>query len=49
VIDLFFPFYQHLVGRIILSFEDDCGYPSWIDDIVYLSRSNNLIEFTDRI
>jgi hypothetical protein len=49
VIDLFFPFYQHLVGRIILSFEDDCGYPSWIDDIVYLSRNNNLIEFTDRI
>jgi hypothetical protein len=49
VIDLFFPFYQHLVGRIILSFEDDCGYPSWIDDIVHLSRNNNLIEFFDRV
>lgn len=49
VIDLFFPFYQHLVGRIILSFEDDWGYPSWIDDIVHLSRNNNLIEFFDRV
>ena len=49
VIDLFFPFYQHLVGRIILSFEDNGFYPSWIDDIVHLSRNNNLIEFFDRV
>jgi hypothetical protein len=49
VIDLFFPFYQHLVGRIILSFEDSYDWPSWIDDIVNFSRNNNLIEFSDRV
>ena len=35
VIDLFFPILSTFSWPgILLSFEDDCGYPSWIDDIV---------------
>lgn len=49
VVDLFFPFYKDLIGKIVLSFEDDCRYASWIDDMISLARNNNLIEFFDRV
>lgn len=49
MVEIFLPLYSCLVGKVVLNFEDDCGYPSWIDDIVHLARNNNLIEFFDRV
>jgi hypothetical protein len=49
MVEIFLPLYSCLVGKVVLNFEDDCGYPSWIDDIISFSRKNNLIEFSDRV
>lgn len=48
IVDVFFPLYKCLVGHIVLSFEDDGGYPEWINDLTALARNNNLISFFDR-
>ena len=49
LIDLFFPFYKDLVGKIIISYADNWGIPTSLDILISTARTNNLIEFTDRI
>lgn len=49
VVDLFLPLYKGLVGKIILIYEDNWGRPTFLDTLISTARTNNLIEFTDRI
>lgn len=49
VVDLFLPLYKDLVGKIILIYEDNWGRPTFLDTLISTARTNNLIEFTDRI
>ena len=49
IVELFFPFYKDLVGKIILIYEDNWRRPTLIDTLISTARTNNLIEFSDRI
>lgn len=49
IVELFFPFYKDLVGKIILIYADNWGRPTLIDTLISTARTNNLIEFFDRI
>ena len=49
IVNLFFPLYKELVGKVILQFNDDCSYPDWINDLLKFAYNNNLIEFEDRV
>ena len=49
IVETYLPYYSYLVGKVVLNFEDDCSYPSWIDDLITFSKKNNLIEFKGRV
>lgn len=49
IVEAYLPYYSYLVGKVVLKFEDDCTYPSWIDDLITFSKKNNLIEFKGRV
>lgn len=49
IVNLFFPLYKNLVGKVILKFDDDCSFPDWIKDLLNFAYNNKLIEFEDRV
>lgn len=48
VVNALFPAYQDLVGKAILSFDDDCYYPDVIDMFVSGARKSKIIEMNSR-
>lgn len=44
VVDFFFEPYRELVGKAMLSFEDDCGVPEEIWTFVHMVRQKKIVE-----
>ena len=48
LVNALFPAYQDLVGKAILTFEDDCYYPDAINMFLKGANDANIIEYSDR-
>ena len=48
IVDFFFEPYKELVGKAVLSFDDDCGVPDEIWNFVDAVRTNRLVEHFSR-
>lgn len=48
LVNALFPAYQDLVGKAILTFEDNCYYPDEIDMFLKGANDANIIEYSNR-
>ena len=48
LVNALFPAYQDLVGKAILTFEDDCYYPDAIDMFIKGAKDAKIIEYSGR-
>lgn len=48
IVSVFLPAYKRLIGKAVLTFEDDCYYPEDINTLISFADKNDLIEHNSR-